>query len=225
MCLGEDWEVQARYMRCTCVVRARRKPGESDGKALWRVFVPLLPRNGRECSFPQLGRMRVWSGGRGWQRKHGSQGPARMTPWTSGDFVGGSDGDDLSALVAGVGAEVYDPIGGFHDVEIVLDDQHRVAGIHKPLKHSEQHTHVVEVQAGRRLVEQEQGRSRPVLRSPSSVAVLRRMDSTAEGGRSADFGAGLPASAATIASARCRTSFRRWLSPPERVLMGWPSLR
>jgi hypothetical protein len=28
-CLGGDWEVHARYMRGTCVIRARYKPGKS----------------------------------------------------------------------------------------------------------------------------------------------------------------------------------------------------
>ena len=160
MCLGGDWEVQARYMRGTCVLQTRRKPGESDGKALWRVFVPLLPRDGRECGFPQLGLMRVWPGGRGWQRKHGSQGPARMTRGTSGDFVGGADGNDLSALVAGVGAEVNDPIGGFHDLKVVLDDEDGVAGVHQSLEDFEQHAHVVEVQAGGRFVKEKERSSR-----------------------------------------------------------------
>ena len=70
-------------------------------------------------------------------------------------MLGGSRGDDLPALVAGVGAQVNDPVGRLHNVEVVLDDQHRVAGIHEPLEDSKQHAHVVEVQAGGRLVEQE----------------------------------------------------------------------
>ena len=92
-------------------------------------------------------------GGRGWQRKHGSQRPARVTFRASGDILGCSGGNNLPALVARVGAEVYDPIGGFDDFEVVLDDEHGVAGVHQPLEDFEQHAHVVEVQAGGRLVE------------------------------------------------------------------------
>ena len=104
--------------------------------------------------------MRVWPGGRGWQWKHGSQGPARMTLRTSGDFLGGSDGNDLSALVACVGAEIYDPVGGFHDVKVVLDDEDGVAGVHQSLEDFEEHAHIVEVQAGGRFVEEKEGGGR-----------------------------------------------------------------
>ena len=76
-----------------------------------------------------------------------------MTFATSGDLLGRASRDNSPALVAGVGAEVDDPIGRLHHVEVVLDDQHRVAGIDEPLKHLEQHAHVVEVQPSRRLVE------------------------------------------------------------------------
>ena len=30
--------------------------------------------------------------------------------------------DELAALVAGVGAEVEDPVGGFDDLKVVFDD-------------------------------------------------------------------------------------------------------
>jgi hypothetical protein len=38
-------------------------------------------------------------------------------------------GDELAAVFAGFGAEVEDPVGGFDDFEVVLDDEQGVAGI------------------------------------------------------------------------------------------------
>ncbi len=61
--------------------------------------------------------------------------------------------DDLAAAVAALGTEVDDAVGGLDDVEVVLDHEHGVAGVHEPLQHDEQLAHVVEVQAGGRLVE------------------------------------------------------------------------
>ena len=63
------------------------------------------------------------------------------------------DGDDFAAAVAAFGAEVDDPVGGLDDFEIVLDDDHRVALVDQLVQHFEQLRHVVEVQAGGRLVE------------------------------------------------------------------------
>ena len=44
----------------------------------------------------------------------------------------------------------------FDDVEIVLDDEHRVAGVDEVVQHFEQQLDIGEVEAGRRLVEQVQ---------------------------------------------------------------------
>ena len=118
---------------------------------------PFIGKESRDCGFTLFDGVLAGLGGRGWQTEHGSQRPAGVTFGTCGDVLGGAGGNDLPALVAGVGAEVNDPIGGLHDVEVVLDDEHGVAGIHEPLKDLKEHAHVVEVQAGGRLVEQEQG--------------------------------------------------------------------
>jgi hypothetical protein len=77
---------------------------------------------------------------------------------TSGDLLGRSGGYNSPALVARVGAEVYDPIGGFHDLNVVLDDEHGVASVHQSLEDFEQHADIVEVQAGGRFVEEEERR-------------------------------------------------------------------
>ncbi len=64
--------------------------------------------------------------------------------------------DDAAAVVAGLGAQVDDPVGRLDHVEVVLDDDHRVAQIDQAIEHVEQLANVVEVQARRRLVEQVQ---------------------------------------------------------------------
>ena len=60
----------------------------------------------------------------------------------------------LPAAGARFGADVDDPVGSLDDVEVVLDHDDRVAQIDEPVEHVEQLGEVVEVQAGRRLVEQ-----------------------------------------------------------------------
>ncbi len=61
--------------------------------------------------------------------------------------------DDPAAVVAGAGAEVDDPVGVRHDRLVVLDDDHRLAGVDEPVEQAEQLLDVGEVQAGGRLVE------------------------------------------------------------------------
>ena len=61
--------------------------------------------------------------------------------------------DDRPAARAALRAEVDDPVGGLDHVEVVLDHDHRVAAVDQPVQHLEQQAHVLEVQAGRRLVE------------------------------------------------------------------------
>ena len=60
---------------------------------------------------------------------------------------------DPAALFAALRPEINDPVRGLDDVQVVLDDNHRVAGVHKAVQHAQQLANVVEVQAGRRLVE------------------------------------------------------------------------
>ena len=44
----------------------------------------------------------------------------------------GALGNDGSAARSALGAEVNNPVGGLYNVEVVLDDQHRVALINQP---------------------------------------------------------------------------------------------
>ena len=52
---------------------------------------------------------------------------ARVGAAGAGDFLGGTGGDDASAVFATFGAEVDDVVGAFDDVEIVFDHQHCVS--------------------------------------------------------------------------------------------------
>ena len=66
---------------------------------------------------------------------------------------GRSLGDQLAAAVAALRTQVDELVGDLDDVQVVLDDQHRVAGIHQPLQHLDQLVHIGGVQADRRLVQ------------------------------------------------------------------------
>jgi len=74
-----------------------------------------------------------------------------------GDFFWGAGGDDLSAAAAALGAHVDDPVGGFDDVEIVLDDEEGAAAFDELAEGGEEFGYVVEVEAGGGLVEDVEG--------------------------------------------------------------------
>src|SRR5690242_2508881 len=59
-------------------------------------------------------------------------------------------GDHLAAAVAALRAEVHDPVGGLDHVQVVLDHDDRVTGVHQSLQDLEQPLDIREVQAGRR---------------------------------------------------------------------------
>ena len=74
-----------------------------------------------------------------------------------GDLLGRPLGDDAAAALAPLGPEIEDPVGGLDDVEIVLDDHHRVALVDQGVQHLEQLADIVEVEPGGRLVEDVEG--------------------------------------------------------------------
>lgn len=80
--------------------------------------------------------------------------PPRVRLLTRCDLLRRAAADNATAAGATFGAEVDDPVGGFDDVEIVLDDDHRVAVVDEAVQHAEQPMNVGEMQAGRRFVEQ-----------------------------------------------------------------------
>ncbi len=62
--------------------------------------------------------------------------------------------DHVTAAVAGFRAHVDEPVGRLDYVEIVLDHDDAVPQVDQAMQHLEQLRQVVEVQAGRRLVEE-----------------------------------------------------------------------
>ena len=65
-----------------------------------------------------------------------------------GDLFGGAGGYDFAAGAAAFRAHVDDPVGGFDDVEIVLDDQERAATFDEFAEGAEEFLYVVEGEAG-----------------------------------------------------------------------------
>ena len=73
----------------------------------------------------------------------------------SGDFLRCAGGDHQAAVGPRFGAEVDHVVGAFDDLDVVLDNDERVAALHESLKHAEELGDVVEVQAGGGFVEDE----------------------------------------------------------------------
>jgi len=75
--------------------------------------------------------------------------------------IGGFDLDHLfrctfgykfAAAIATLGTEVNQPIGNFDNIQIMFDDQHRIAGIHEALENLYKLVHVGGMEADRGLV-------------------------------------------------------------------------
>ncbi len=72
------------------------------------------------------------------------------------------------------GPHVDDPVRGLDDVEVVLDDDHRVPLVDQSVDHPEELADVLEVQAGRRFVEHVDGSpGRPLLELARQLDALR----------------------------------------------------
>ena len=75
-----------------------------------------------------------------------------------GDNVFGTAfGDDATATVAAFGAKIDDPVGGFDDVHVVFDQKDAAAVLDEALEAGEELADVVEVEARRGFVEDEEG--------------------------------------------------------------------
>ena len=74
------------------------------------------------------------------------------------DFLGGAGGDDLSAVLAGFGADVDDVVGGFDNFHVVFDDDKGVSGFDEAVEDAEEARDVVEVESGGGLVEKQERR-------------------------------------------------------------------
>jgi len=71
-----------------------------------------------------------------------------------GHFFRRAGSDYEAATCARLGTEVDYPVGRFDDVEIVLDNDHRIAMIDESIEHFKEFCEVVEVEAGRGFIEQ-----------------------------------------------------------------------
>ena len=121
-----------------------------------------------------------------------------------------ADANDLAARISAFRPEIDQPVRRSDDVEIVLDDQQRMARRDQAPERTQQFCDVVEVQARRRLVEQEQLAS--VARAncachraarddrPASGAAPRRPTASAPVGPAADSRGRLPPAARSVAS-------------------------
>ena len=69
------------------------------------------------------------------------------------DLLRRSKRDHFATLIAGFRSKIDNPICAFDDFEVVLDDHDRMSAIDQSLKQLEQHRDVIEMQTGRRLVE------------------------------------------------------------------------
>ena len=63
---------------------------------------------------------------------------AGVTRFVLSDIFRRTFGDDGAAAVTSLGAEIDDPVSGFDHVEIVFDDDHRVAVIAQTVQHFQQ---------------------------------------------------------------------------------------
>ena len=70
-----------------------------------------------------------------------------------GDIFGRARGHDFAAGVAAFGPEIDDVIGRLDHVDVMLDQEHGVPGIHQSVQRREQPLDVGQMQAGGRLVE------------------------------------------------------------------------
>ena len=87
----------------------------------------------------------------------GGEPVAGVAGGVGGDVFGGAGGYDLTAAAAAFGAHVDDPVGGFDDVEIVLDDKEGAAAFDEFAEGGEELGYVVEVETGGGLVEDVEG--------------------------------------------------------------------
>ena len=93
-----------------------------------------------------------WRGG-GTGRENRFEGDAGVRAFRAGHLFRRPLDDDLPAARAPLGAEVDDPVGPLHDVEVVLDDEDGIAGVDEPLENDEELADVGHVEPRRRLVE------------------------------------------------------------------------
>ena len=76
-----------------------------------------------------------------------------------GDLLGRALGNQPAPARARIGPEIQEVIGAFDDLEVVLDHQQAVPGVHQAVQGADQQSHVVKMQPRGGLVENEQRRA------------------------------------------------------------------
>jgi len=72
-----------------------------------------------------------------------------------GDRFRGAGSDQLSAVLAGFGAEIEDPVGIFDDVQVVLDHQQGISLFDQTMKQGNQQSDVLQMKTGGRFIQDE----------------------------------------------------------------------
>lgn len=74
-----------------------------------------------------------------------------------GHHFRGAAGYDAAAAAATLRSQIDDPIGSLDDIEVMFDDDDRIAVISKALQDVQKLLNIMEMQAGRRFVEDVEG--------------------------------------------------------------------
>ena len=77
-------------------------------------------------------------------------GPAALA---SGNVFWRARGDEFTTAITTFRTKVQHPVGGLHHIQIVLNDDNRVAGVDERVQDFQQLAYVLEMQARRRFVE------------------------------------------------------------------------
>ena len=68
------------------------------------------------------------------------------------DLLGTPTRDHLTAAIARIRSKIDDPISELDDIEIVLDEHQRMAGINESIEHLSESANVFEVESSGRLI-------------------------------------------------------------------------
>lgn len=154
----DDRELVARDLDVDVLQVVLARVADLDG--LGRLAAPAHQRLQRRAGFLAIGGGRL---GQRADRRHGqdaafvvAQRQAGMRAVIGHQVLRRAHAHHFAAGVAAFRAQVDQPVGGADDVQVVFDHQQRMAGGQQLAEGAHQARHVVEVQAGGGLVEQEQ---------------------------------------------------------------------
>ena len=142
-CLVRAGLDDARKRGSPCCPSARSSGTGSRATASTPIWSRAAPRRVRP----------VTTAAPGGRRQHPAQERPGVRTRDPDDVLGRALGDHPTAARAALGSHVDDPVRGLDDIQVVLDDDHGVALVDQRVQHAEQLGDVLEVQAGRGLVE------------------------------------------------------------------------